>query len=144
MFHYMQFKIKLLLTKKTHTFWWNLISGYTHMPYRYHWPESECNSKSHFILVMTTNQCYLHIFKNIFIIKRWMLISNKFSLVSFRCVQGLYSFKLNSSIPWLSMTFVSFPCSLLSSCSQNTMKTIYYSRYFPTLWCIECKLVLFF
>ena len=42
------------------------------------------------------------------------------------------------------MTFLSFAWPMLSSCSQGIVKTIYYSRYFPTLRCIEWKKVFIF
>jgi len=46
--------------------------------------------------------------------------------------------------PWLSMAFSMifprFPWAMLSSCSQSIVKTIYYLRYFPTLWRIKCVL----
>ena len=40
-----------------------------------------------------------------------------------------------------SMSFPSFPWPKWTSYSQNIVKTIYYLRYFPTLWRVKCVLV---
>ena len=42
------------------------------------------------------------------------------------------------------MPFPSFPWPKWSCCSQSIVKTIYYSRYFPTLWRIKYLLVFIF
>lgn len=47
-------------------------------------------------------------------------------------------------IAWLSVTFQSVPWPMLGNCSRSIVKTMYYLRYCPTFWPIECILVFIF